>query len=53
MDLVILIDTREQAPLEFCGVATERATLTTGDYSCIADGVDLRDVVAIERKRRV
>src|SRR5712671_6356324 len=50
MDLTILIDTREQVPLAFCGFATERATLSTGDYSCVSDGVDLRDVVAIERK---
>ncbi len=46
----ILIDSREQAPLTFPGFPTERATLCTADYSCICDGVDLRDVVAIERK---
>ena len=48
--LVILVDTREQLPLAFLGCATQRATLTTGDYSCICDGVDLRGIVAIERK---
>ena len=47
---MILIDTREQLPLAFPGFAAERATLTTGDYSCICEGVDLRGVVAIERK---
>src|SRR5271155_38776 len=50
MDFMILIDTREQAPLAFGDIATERATLVTGDYSVVADGVDLRGVVAIERK---
>ena len=48
--LVILVDTREQLPLAFPGFTSERATLATGDYSCISDGVDLRGVVAIERK---
>lgn len=48
--MTILIDTREQRPLEFHGLSTARAALTTGDYSCICDGVDLRGVVAIERK---
>ena len=50
MNLSVLIDTREQMPLTFRGFATQRATLGTGDYSCIADGIDLSDVVAIERK---
>jgi DNA excision repair protein ERCC-4 len=50
MDCVILIDTREQAPLTFPGFASTRATLMTGDYSVVADGVDLRDCAAIERK---
>ncbi len=50
MELTVLIDSREQQPLAFPGIATERAGLKTGDYSCIADGVDLRNVVAIERK---
>src|SRR5271155_877807 len=49
-NLVILIDRREQRPLVFDGVETRPATLKTADYSCIADGVDLQDVVAIERK---
>jgi ERCC4-type nuclease len=47
---VILVDTREQSPLTFPGFVTERATLQTADYSCIADGVDLRGVVGLERK---
>jgi DNA excision repair protein ERCC-4 len=50
MDFTILIDTREQTPLVFSGLTTARATLTTGDYSCVVDGEDLRDGVAIERK---
>ena len=50
MEMTILIDSREQSPLAFPGLATERASLKTADYSCIADGVDLRDVVALERK---
>jgi ERCC4-type nuclease len=50
MNFTILIDTREQAPLAFQGFSTERATLASGDYSCICDGADLRGVVAIERK---
>jgi DNA excision repair protein ERCC-4 len=48
--LVILVDTREQMPLLFRGFATERATLATGDYSCVCDGVDLRAIVSVERK---
>ena len=48
--LLILIDTREQLPLEFPGFLTSSATLATGDYSCVCDSVDLRGVVAIERK---
>ncbi|MCC6668976.1 MAG: hypothetical protein IT375_34875 [Polyangiaceae bacterium] len=45
--ITILIDTREQAPLQFGeAVRTERATLATGDYS--AAGVT--DLVALERK---
>ena len=50
LNLTILIDTREQLPLEFPGFETLTATLQTGDYSVICDGQDLRDVVAIERK---
>src|SRR5271170_645237 len=48
--LTILVDTREQCPLPFRGFTTERAGLKTADYSCIASGADLRDIVAIERK---
>jgi hypothetical protein len=50
MNLAILIDTREQRPLEFDGLSTALAALETGDYSCVCDSVDLRDVVVIERK---
>src|SRR5271167_3689962 len=50
MDFVILIDSREQCPLAFRGVETRDATLKTGDYSCEAAGVDMRDSCAIERK---
>jgi DNA excision repair protein ERCC-4 len=50
MEMIILIDTREQSPLAFPGFTTERASLKTGDYSCRCEGADLRDVVAIERK---
>jgi ERCC4-type nuclease len=49
-DLVVLVDTREQRPFEFPGVETERATLTTGDYSLRYGDVDFRDVFAVERK---
>ncbi|MGC2303509.1 ERCC4 domain-containing protein [Candidatus Binatus sp.] len=49
-ELTILIDSREQLPLSFRGISTLRAGLKTGDYSCTANGIDLRDVVAIERK---
>jgi ERCC4-type nuclease len=49
-EYVILIDTREQKPLSFGELRTERTTLATGDYSIACDGRDLRDVVAIERK---
>ncbi len=48
--MTILIDTREQVPLESPDFATQRATLAAGDYSCVCDGVDLRTVVSIERK---
>ena len=44
--LVALIDTREQAPLDLQPLATETATLATGDYSVRG----LEHVVAIERK---
>jgi hypothetical protein len=50
-DFVILIDTREAKPLGWPhDVKTQTATLETADYSCIADGSDLRNCVAIERK---
>ncbi|HKD69787.1 MAG TPA: ERCC4 domain-containing protein, partial [Candidatus Binataceae bacterium] len=48
--LVILIDSREQRPLSFGDIPVRRDALETGDYSCICDDKDLRDVVAIERK---
>jgi len=45
--LTIVIDTREQRPLDFSpAVATVRATLKTGDYSVLG----LEDRVCIERK---
>jgi hypothetical protein len=50
ISLPIIMDTHEQAPLAFHGLSTERATLSTGDYSCMCDVVNLRGVVAIERK---
>jgi hypothetical protein len=46
----ILIDSREQRPLSFGDIPVRRDALQTGDYSCICDDKDLRDVVAIERK---
>lgn len=49
-DLTILVDSREQLPLRFRELRSERATLKTGDYSVRAGNLDLRDVVAIERK---
>ena len=45
-----MVDSREQLPLDFPGFQTQRTALATGDYSVIADGQDLREVVAIERK---
>ena len=44
--LVALVDSREQDPLDLQPLATERATLATGDYSLRG----LEHVVAIERK---
>ena len=44
--MLIRIDTREQAPLEFENVATVRGTIKTGDYSLEDD----QDSFAIERK---
>lgn len=46
----ILIDRREQTPLRWDDCPVELTTLKTADYSIIWDGVDLRDVVTIERK---
>jgi ERCC4-type nuclease len=43
---IALIDTREQNPVTIIGMTSERATLTTGDYSVAG----LQHVVAIERK---
>lgn len=43
---VVLIDTREQTPLEFSRLVARRATLTTGDYS-FAGG---ESVFVVERK---
>jgi hypothetical protein len=41
-NITILIDSREQRALAFAGFETQRVTLATGDYSCIADGQSLR-----------
>ena len=49
-DLTILVDSREQRPLRFKNVKSERASLATADYSCRIRDNDLRDVVCIERK---
>lgn len=46
LDFSVIVDTREQLPLEFKGVATIRRGLKTGDYSI--EGYETR--VAIERK---
>jgi ERCC4-type nuclease len=43
---VIVIDSREQAPLVFERLASVRGTLTTGDYSV----ADLQDLFSIEPK---
>lgn len=45
-DLIALIDTREQCPLDLAPLRTERGTLATGDYSVRG----LEDRIAIERK---
>lgn len=42
----ILIDTREQTPLLFANLPTERATLATGDYSVLG----FERVFTVERK---
>jgi len=44
--LTVIVDTREQCPLDLSPLLTERGTLTTGDYSVKG----LERVVAIERK---
>lgn len=43
---VIVIDTREQTPLPFTRLATERGTLATGDYSFLGG----EQVFGVERK---
>ena len=45
-DVTAVVDTREQAPFDLSPMKTERATLTTGDYSIKS----LEHIVAIERK---
>lgn len=44
--LTAIVDTREQAPFDLSPMATERATLATGDYSVRG----LEDLVCLERK---
>ena len=46
--LVALVDSREQAPLDLTPLRTETASLPTGDYSLRG----LEEIVAIERKSR-
>jgi ERCC4-type nuclease len=43
---VIIVDSREQTPLPFTRLATERGTLQTGDYSFMGG----EDLFAVERK---
>ena len=43
---ILLIDTREQAPLSFTTFPSEVSTLPTGDYSVRG----LEDTIAVERK---
>lgn len=45
-DLVAIIDTREQAPLDLSPMRVERGTLSTADYSLKG----LEGIIAIERK---
>jgi DNA excision repair protein ERCC-4 len=46
-DLIVIVDTREQTPLEFpAEIVTVRGTLNAGDYSVQG----LEDLVAVERK---
>lgn len=49
-DLTALVDSREQRPLKFRTMRSEKATLPTADYSVRGPGFDLRDTVLIERK---
>jgi DNA excision repair protein ERCC-4 len=49
-DLTVLVDSREQRPLKFRTMRSEKATLPTADYSVRGPGFDLRDTVLIERK---
>jgi ERCC4-type nuclease len=49
-EITVLQDSREQKPYAFGELKVEIVALRVGDYSCVADGTDLRDVVAIERK---
>lgn len=48
----IIIDTREQTPFSFEGLATVRRTLNAGDYSIEVDGESWGDRVAVERKSK-
>jgi ERCC4-type nuclease len=48
IDYTIIIDTREQKPLDFSNF--EHKGLKTGDYSYIYNGVDYSDSFALERK---
>jgi DNA excision repair protein ERCC-4 len=45
-DIVAIIDTREQQPLDLAPLKTEKGTLTTGDYSVKG----LEGEISIERK---
>jgi DNA excision repair protein ERCC-4 len=45
-DIVAIVDTREQRPLDLSPIRTERGTLTTGDYTVKG----LEREIAIERK---
>ncbi len=44
--VTVLIDTREQTPLDVLPLKSQRATLVTGDYSALG----LESFIAIERK---
>jgi len=45
-DICILIDSREKAPFPFADISTERATLSTADYSVRG----CEEYIALERK---